>query len=156
MEVATAIRIHRMGRCGRKSQNQKSRVTKIKNLGYKSGEREPERKLRTNLSWRWSWRSESSANRSLMVALRSPCTVLFSAMWWMSRWRRSGYSQRWRGGQRVSWWPAATWVDEKRVCVWRREEIREEESRRVFCEVSGLVGAVCEGGSYARVICFVK
>ena len=66
-----------MGRGGRKSENQKVRVTsKIRSLGYKSRRREPERKLRTNLSSRWSWRSESSANRSPMVALRSPCTAL--------------------------------------------------------------------------------
>jgi len=67
-----------MGRGGQKSQNQKFRVTKIRNLGYKLGEREPECKLRTNLSLRWPWRSESSANRSPMVALRSPCTALYS------------------------------------------------------------------------------
>ncbi|QCE09011.1 hypothetical protein DEO72_LG10g230 [Vigna unguiculata] len=54
---------------------------------------------------------------------------LLPATWWMSRWRRSGYGQRRRGGQRVSWWPATTWVEEKRVCVWRREEGREEESQ---------------------------
>jgi len=60
-----------MGRDGRKSQNQKFRVTKIRNLGYKSGEREPECKLRANLSSRWSWRSESSANHSPMVALQN-------------------------------------------------------------------------------------
>jgi len=63
-----------MGRCGRKSQNHKFRVRKIGILGYKSGEMEPERKLGTYLSSRWSWRSESSANRSPTVAL------LFS--WW--------------------------------------------------------------------------
>ncbi|QCE04766.1 Class I glutamine amidotransferase-like [Vigna unguiculata] len=70
-------KIHRMGRGGRKSENQKVRVTsKIRSLGYKSRRREPERKLRTNLSSRWSWWSESSANCSPMVALRSPCTAL--------------------------------------------------------------------------------
>ena len=53
------------------------RVTKIKNLGYKSEKREPERKLRTNRSSRWSCRSESSANRSLMVAVCSPYTAFF-------------------------------------------------------------------------------
>ena len=48
------------------------RATKIRNLGYKSKKRELERK---NLSSRWSWPSESSANRSSMVALCSPCTA---------------------------------------------------------------------------------
>ena len=48
------------------------RVTKIRNLGYKSKKRELERE---NLSSRWSWLSESSANRSSMVALCSPCTA---------------------------------------------------------------------------------
>ncbi|QCD92935.1 hypothetical protein DEO72_LG5g1004 [Vigna unguiculata] len=44
-----------MGRGGRKSQNHKCRVRKIGILGYKSGEMEPERKLGTYLSSRWSW-----------------------------------------------------------------------------------------------------
>ena len=67
---------NRMGRGGRKSENQKFRITKIRSLGYKPRKREPERKFRTNLSPRWSWRSESSANRSPMMALRFPCTAL--------------------------------------------------------------------------------
>ncbi|QCE11667.1 hypothetical protein DEO72_LG10g2903 [Vigna unguiculata] len=37
--ATTIIRIHKMGRPDRKSQNQKSKVMKIRNLGYKSGER---------------------------------------------------------------------------------------------------------------------
>ena len=57
--------IHRMGRGGRKSENQKFRVNKIGNLGYKTGEMEPQLKLGTYLSSRWSWRSESSVRRWL-------------------------------------------------------------------------------------------
>jgi len=92
-----------MGRGGRKSQNQKFRVKKIGNLGYKSGEMEPQRKLGTYLSSRWSWRSESSANRSPTVApLFSRWSwTLFS---WNSQWR--GGCQG--GGEEKRVWPAAT------------------------------------------------
>ncbi|QCD89930.1 hypothetical protein DEO72_LG4g882 [Vigna unguiculata] len=99
--------VHRMGRGGRKSQNQKFRINKIGNLGYKSGEMEPQLKLGTYLSSRWSWRSESSANRSLTVA------PLFSRWSWTlfspNSERRGGCQG---GGEEkrvwlatTTWWP---------------------------------------------------
>ncbi|QCD79307.1 hypothetical protein DEO72_LG1g2946 [Vigna unguiculata] len=114
-----------MGRGGWKSQNQKFRVSKIRNLGYKSGERLPERKLRTNLSSRWSWWSESSANRSPMVALRSPYTALFSHCCQ----RRGGCNGGGEAGMASDDVVASGDVDggEASMCM-AREEGREEES----------------------------
>ncbi|QCE04709.1 hypothetical protein DEO72_LG8g2747 [Vigna unguiculata] len=117
-----------MGRGGRKSQNQKFRVTKIRNLGYKSGEREPERKLRTNLSSRWSWRSESSANHSPMVALRSPALRCFLAA---ANDVVDVTVEEKRVWPAVTWWPACFLVasgdvggGEASMCMAQRRESR--------------------------------
>jgi len=139
-----------MGRGGRKSKNQKFRVTKIRNLGSKLRKREPEWKWRTNLSSLWSWRSESSANRSPMVALRSSCTSLcFLAIASdvvdvavedkrdaVSGLLHSAFV--FRGGQRRRGWRRNTSMAQRR-----------ESRRRVVVSQSvwGVwSGAVCEGG----------
>jgi len=138
-----------MGRGGRKSQNQKFRVKKIGNLGYKSGEMEPERKLGTYLSSRWSWRSESFANRSLTVAL------LFSRWSWTLFSRNSQRRGACQGGgeeKRVwpaamTWWPVCFAVASGDVS---RREVSAEKSQResVKCGgrdwVGGAQRRVCE------------
>jgi len=127
-----------MGRGGRKSENQKFRVNKIGNLGYKTGEMEPQLKSGTYLSSRWSWRSESSANRSPTVApLFSLCSwTLFSRNTQRRRGCEGGGEEKRVWLATTTWWPVCFAVAgdvsgrEARICgglcVSQRESARRE------------------------------
>ena len=137
-----------MGRGGRKSQNQKFRVKKIGNLGYKSGEMDPQRKLGTYLSSRWSWRSESSANRSPTVApLFSRCSwTLFSR----NSQRRGGCEGGGEEKRRVwlAWWPVCFAVAGGDVSGREASPERECAEGEIVLWVGGGERRVCQ---YCRV-----
>ena len=122
MAATTTIRIHRMGHPGRKSQNQKSRVTKsrIQVTNQEKGNQN-ENYEQTCLGYGRGGQNRppiAVSEGSSAFSVHDVVFLLLAATWWMSRWRRRRYGQRRRGGQRLSWWPAASgWRRSEFVCV---------------------------------------